>query len=754
MIREVDFLLIGGGLASSTTAEILRSEGARGSITVLAAEPVLPYHRPPLSKDYLLKNDELEDFLIHPEAYYQTHDIDIRLATRATRLVPQKQLVETDCAGAFHYGKLLIATGVCVRRLTVPGADLPGVHYLRTVADAARIRNSMAAAKRAVVVASSFIAMELAAACTTRGIQTTLIGQDFVLYNRLESPEISAFFFEHYRARGVEIVFGETVTGFIGRDRVTAVTTGSGKSFPCDIAVIGAGSVPEIGFLQASGLHLDEGVVVNQYLEASLPNIYAAGDVAKFYDPVFRRVRRIEHWDNALKQGRIVARNMLGCHESYRAVSYFYSEVLEFSFNFIGDVAGTTERIVRGSTAENSFAVLYFNGKQLTASFLLGRPLTEECASGALILNRIAVEQPELLSNPARPLGTWAQQTVLILQGGGALGAFECGVVKALEQKKIHADVVAGVSIGAFNAAIVASHPRYATKALEAFWCELAVNTPPLPNEAARRLVSSWQTLIFGVPKFFHPRWSKPMLSLEQWPLYWTSYYDPSPVKDLLRKYVDFDGLKDSPVRLLVNAVNVESAEIETFDSYIEEISPDHLLASGSLPPGFPWTTVNGKHYWDGGIVSNSPLEQVIERCGLTDKRVYIVNLFPAHRRLPRDLVEVMGRRDEILYAEKLRRDMRLRDLLDGYKKLVDELMNELDPTVADRIRQRPLYIDTVGTTGPVSITRIVHDGEPGEGPSKDYEFSTETIAEHISSGYAAACGILKEDPAARCFRE
>jgi len=141
------------------------------------------------------------------------------------------------------------------------------------------------------------------------------------------------------------------------------------------------------------------------------------------------------------------------------------------------------------------------------------------------------------------------------------------------------------------------------------------------------------------------------------------SFYDPSPIKDLLRKYIDFKQLKDSPVRLLVNAVNVETAEVETFDSYIEEITPDHLVASGSLPPGFPWTTIHGKHYWDGGIVSNSPIDQVTERCGLTDKRVYIVNLFPGSKRLPRNLPEVMARRDEIVYAgetQSRRSDSRL----------------------------------------------------------------------------------------------
>ncbi|MBA2594609.1 MAG: FAD-dependent oxidoreductase [Gammaproteobacteria bacterium] len=744
MTQEVDFLLIGGGLASTTTAETLRSDGAQGSIVMLAAEPVLPYHRPPLSKDYLLKDEGFDRLLIQPEAFYRDHNIEVRFGTRATHLDAQHKLVTTGRAGTFRYRQLLIATGARARRLRMPGAQLDGVHYLRTVTDAERLRNAMATSKQAVVVASSFIAMEVAAACITRGIQTTIIAKEKLLYDRLESPEVSTFFYDYYRARGIEIVFGETVSAFTGEQQVSTVTTQSGRAFACDLAVIGAGAEPEIEFLRDSGLRLEDGVVVNQYLETHFHGVYAAGDIAKFFDPVFRRNRRIEHWDNALKQGRIVARNMLGCHESYRAVSYFFSDVLDLSFNFIGDVDGTTRRIVRGAPASSSFAVLYLRDEQLTAGFLLNRPVGEERAIGSLLLNRIPLEQPQTLGDISLPLSTWAKQTVLILQGGGALGAFECGAVKALEENGIHADVVAGVSIGAFNAAIVASHPRRAAAALEAFWRELAIYTPAAPNEEARRALSSWYALVFGVPKFFRPRWLMPMLSVQEWSHNWMSFYDPSPIKDLLRKYVDFKQLKYSPVRLLVNAVNVETAEVETFDSYIEEITPDHLVASGSLPPGFPWTTIHGKHYWDGGIVSNSPIDQVTERCGLTDKRVYIVNLFPGSKRLPRNLPEVMARRDEIVYAERLNRDVRTRDLLDNYGKLVNELMSELDPTIAEPIKQRPLYIETIGTTGPISVTRIVHTGEPGEGPSKDYEFSAETVEEHIEGGYIAACQALK----------
>ncbi|MCI0653196.1 MAG: FAD-dependent oxidoreductase [Methylococcaceae bacterium] len=753
MTTAVEFLLIGGGLAAATAAATLRDEGAQGTITLLAGEEALPYHRPPLSKDYLLKNTRRDRVLIHSQAYYSDHAIDVRLGARAVRLDTHGQLVETDRAGIFHYQKLLIATGMRACRLHVSHDRLAGIHYLRSIQDAEQLRDGMAVAKHAVIVGASFIAMELAAACATRGIETTLIAKEQQLYDRLQSPEVSAFFTDYYQTRGIRIVFGETIKAFSGREKVTAAVTETGKTFPCDLVAIGVGAEPELDFLDDCELRVNDGVVVNQYLEASASNVYAAGDIARFFDPVFKRSRRIEHWDNAVKQGKIAARNMLGKRESYRAVSYFFSDVFDLSFDFVGDIHGTDRRVVRRIGQDSSFSVLYLKEDHLRAGFLLKRPVADGQAAGSLILNRIPLSRTSAtLSDPSVPLNAWSKQTVLILQGGGALGAFECGVVKALDERAIFPDVVAGVSIGAFNAAIVAGNPRQASRALEAFWRELSIDTPAAPTEAARRTLSSWYSLAFGIPNFFRPRWFTPFLTLEQLPFFWTSFYDPSPIKDLLRKYINFKQLKDSPVRLLVNAVNVETAELETFDSYIDEISPDHLLASGSLPPGFPWTTLHGKHYWDGGIVSNSPLDQVIDHCGLTNKEVYIVNLYPARKRLPRDLPETLARRDEIVYAERTRSDLRTREMIENYKKLVEEIMSRLDPAVAEHVKQRPLYIETIGQSGPLSITRIVHDEEKGEGPSKDYEFSTKTVEQHIQGGYKAACrvldGLVKSAPA------
>jgi predicted acylesterase/phospholipase RssA len=452
---------------------------------------------------------------------------------------------------------------------------------------------------------------------------------------------------------------------------------------------------------------VDSGIRVNQYLETNQPGIFAAGDVANFYDPIARKRSRAEHWDNAIKQGRIAALNMLGERQSWRTVSYFFSDVFDLTFNVVGSTKKTGERIVRGSVEDRSFSVLYLGNNRLHGAFLLEQSFLEAKAAGALIANRsdLAVTKAKL-PDSRFPLNRAAVQTVLILQGGGALGAFECGVVKALEERSIYPDLVAGVSIGAFNAAIIAANPRNATAALEAFWRELSLDTPDVPFEELRRALSSLQSLVFGAPRFFRPRWFEPILTPAQLPTNWTSFYDPSPLKATLRKYVAFKKLRDSPVRLVLSAVDVETSQLTIFDSYVDEITPEHVLASGSLPPAFPWTSIEGKHYWDGGLVSNSPLDQVVEVGGLTDKNIYVVNLWLEQRALPRSIPEVLARRDEVLFAEKIRRNIRIWQRIDDYRRLVEEIMAGLESKTAEQIKRRPHYIEAVGETCPLSITR------------------------------------------------
>ena len=735
MAGHADFLLVGGGLASATAAETLRQEGAEGSILILSAEQSLPYQRPPLSTQFLLGTQSEERLPVLSETFYREHAVNVMLGTRACALDAKNQVVQTDRAGEIHYGKLLVATGAIPCRLDVPGSTLPGIFYLRTLADAQDIRRAAETAKRAVVVGGSFIGMELAASLTQRAIHVTLVAMEDVLLAKLGSPFVSKFFRDYYAAHDVEIILGDAVTGFCGERHIEGSVTQSCRKLPCDLVVVGIGVMPDVAFLRGSGIEIDDGVVVDRFLQTNQPHIFAAGDVANFFHPVFNLRRRVEHWDNAVKQGRLAAKNMLGQRLAYDEVSYLFCDVFDLSFDFVGFAEDANEQVARGSLSNGSFALFYLKDNVPRALFSLGRPAQETKATETLIryrANLAAIKRQ--LSDPAFALEQIPSQTVLILQGGGALGAFECGVVRALEEREIHPDIIAGVSMGAFNGAIIAGNPRNASAALAAFWKDLEVRTLPVPSESWRRMLSAWNSLIFGSPNFFRPLWFTSAFGMP--PLRWTSFYDLSPVKDLLAKYVDFGRLRSSPVRLLVSAVNVQTAALEFFDSYIDDLTPDHILASGSLPPGFPWTTINGSHYWDGGIVSNSPLEQVVERCGTAGKRVFIVDLYPSRKRLPTDLVEVMVRRDEIVYSERIRSDVRTRELVRDFHKLVEEILGEVAPDKIVQIKQRPRYIQLIGDIAPLTITRIIREAVEDEAFSKDYDFSRGSIEQHKEEGY------------------
>jgi len=745
MTTKVDFLLVGGGLASATAAETLRLEGADGSVAILSAEEYPPYQRPPLSTQFLLGTQTEDRLSIFDDSFYHEHSIDVVLGARAAHLDANHHVIRTDRAGEFQFRKLLIATGAAPIRLQSPGSTLSGIHYLRTLTDALNIRCSAETARRAVVVGGSFLAIELAASLSARGIHVTLVAMEEILLDKLQSRSISDFFNQYYRQHGVEIVVGDEVIGFLGEERIEGIRTRSGKILPCDLALVATGVAPEVGFLQGSGIEVNDGIVVDRYLQTNLPDIFAAGDVANFFDPVFNVRRRIEHWDNAIKQGRLAAKNMLGQRSPYDEVSYFFCDVFDITFDFFGYPEIADKKIARGSLDDRSFALFYLKEEVPRALFSLGRPAQETKAVEALIRYRVNLHaMMSKLNDPQFRLEQIPTQNILVLQGGGALGAFECGVVKALEERSIYPDIVAGVSIGAFNAAVIAGNPDNPGAALEDFWHDLEVVTPEIPDGTMRRIVSSWMSLVFGSPKFFHPKWFNPLWGPNQLPLNWTSFYDPSPVRELLAKYTNFSRLRSSPVRLIVSAVNVETAQLEIFDSYVDDLTPDHILASGSLPPGFPWTTINGRHYWDGGIVSNSPLEDVIERCGAAGKRVFIVDLFPGRKELPANIVEVMFRRDEIVYSERIRNDERTRNVMHDFRRLVDDILVDVSPEKLMQIKQRPRYIQLMGDIAPTIITRVVREMAEDEPLSKDYDFSALSIEQHKQRGYSATLGALE----------
>jgi NTE family protein len=737
MQKHFDFLLLGGGPASVSAAETLRTEGAKGSILLVSENACAPYGHTYLSKQFLLGALPKEKLLIHNEAFYRDRAIDIMLGVPVVAVDPTKRLVHMDRLGDIHFDKLLIATGTKPIRSTVPGSTLSGIYNLHTLADAEALRQAAKNARRVVVLGGSFLGVEIATSLARMGIHVVLIEEKDLLLSQLSAPELSAFFSRFCAERGIELRAKEAAASFQGGSRVEAVVTDAGEIFPCDLVVVAIGVTPEFGFLRDSGIQVGDGILVNQHLETSAPGIFAAGDVANFFDIVFNERRRIEHWDNAVKQGRLAAKNMLGRRLAYDEVSYFFCNILDLSFNFLGSTREIDERISRGSLEDRSFALFYLRNDVLCASFSIGRPASETLATELLIRHRINLRSvKDRLSDPDFALESIATQTVLILQGGGALGAFECGVVKALEEANIHPDIIAGVSIGAFNGAIIAGNPGNAAAALEAFWNDLAVATPCAPTEEWRRALSSWWSIWFGSPHFFQPLWRLPQ---QQPPWTLTNLYDITPIRTLLAKYVDFSSLRQSPVRLLVSTVNVETGELEVFDSHADDITVDHILASGSLPGAFPWTTIRGKHYWDAGIVSNSPLELVIERCGEVSKRVFVVDLFASRQPLPENLAEVLMRRDEVVYAERVRSDVRVRERIGDFRNLVEEIMDNLEPEAHQRLRQSPRFIQLMADAAPTTITRIVNEVPAGEPPFTDNDFSVPTIERHKQAGYLIA---------------
>jgi NADPH-dependent 2,4-dienoyl-CoA reductase/sulfur reductase-like enzyme len=364
-------VIAGGGLTAARTIKSYRETGGEGTITLVAQEATLPYHRPPLSKRYL-RGETREIPYVEDEAFYREHDVDVLLETAVVGVDPATRSVMLDDGARLRYGKLLVATGATPRRLRVPGTELEGVFGLRTVVDSAAIREAAKTIGRAVVVGGGFIGMEAAASLRRLGLEVTLIHLGRGLFDQLGSVELSDQLAELYRGQGVGLLFGEEVAGFAGSDVLTHVETKSGRRIPADLAVVGVGVVTNVDFLSSSGITVDNGVVVNARFEASAPGVYAAGDVASFFDPLYERQRRIEHWSNASYQGAEVGRILAGAEGGYDHVSSFFSEVFGTTIKAFGDVSRFDTLTAEGTLADG-FLAAYGDAGRLVGAVTVGQ---------------------------------------------------------------------------------------------------------------------------------------------------------------------------------------------------------------------------------------------------------------------------------------------------------------------------------------------------------------------------------------------
>jgi 3-phenylpropionate/trans-cinnamate dioxygenase ferredoxin reductase subunit len=374
-VRSVDYLLIGGGLASANCARWLREEGADGSILLVGREPDPPYNRPPLSKGYLREEESRADVLFRPDEWWEEQRIELLIRTSVMKLDAGERAATLSNGEEVSFEKALLATGANVHRLHVEGCDLDGIHYLRTFANSDSIREDADRAEHVVLVGGSYIGTEVAASLVARGRRCTIVMLEEVTLERHFGPEIGRFFHGVLEEHGVEVHGGEELDRLGGADgRVTTLVTKSGKELPCDCVVIGAGVAPEVTLARSGGLELGDsgGVRCSSRLETSAPGIYAAGDIAEYDSVVHGRPLRIEHWDVAFNQGKTAALNMLGRDVPHDAIPYFFSDLADWSsMEYVGP--GSGEPVVRGSLDGGDFTAFYLDGGRVTAALTVGR---------------------------------------------------------------------------------------------------------------------------------------------------------------------------------------------------------------------------------------------------------------------------------------------------------------------------------------------------------------------------------------------
>ncbi|WP_030450683.1 NAD(P)/FAD-dependent oxidoreductase [Herbidospora cretacea] len=346
------FVIIGAGLAGAKAAATLREEGYQGGVTLLGAEHERPYERPPLSKGYLQGSTELEKVYVHPEGWYRENGVDLRLGTAAAAIDRAAREVVLGTGERVAYEKLLIATGATPRPLPVEGADLDGVHYLRTVADSQALKAAFAHGGSVVVIGGGWIGLETAAAARKAGCDVTLIEPEPTPLHRTLGPEMGEVFAGVHRRNGVDLRLGAKVARLTGDGHVREVVLESGETIPADDVIGGIGVAPNVELARDAGLEIGTGILVDAALRSSDPDIYAAGDVAEAFNPLLNRRIRVEHWANALNQGPVAARAMLGQDVVYDRVPYFYTDQFEIGMEFSGDVTGADDLVIRGSDLE------------------------------------------------------------------------------------------------------------------------------------------------------------------------------------------------------------------------------------------------------------------------------------------------------------------------------------------------------------------------------------------------------------------
>jgi 3-phenylpropionate/trans-cinnamate dioxygenase ferredoxin reductase subunit len=362
MATEETFVIVGAALAGAKAAETLRMEGFDGRVVLLGEEAVRPYERPPLSKEYLRGEKGFDHAAVHASGFYEDQQIELRTGSQVRGLDPVAHEVELASGERLHYSKLLLCTGAAPRRLAVPGADLPGVSYLRTVEDSDALRAALAGSPRVVVIGAGWIGCEVAASARQLGAEVALVELTSVPLERVLGHDAGEVFAGLHAEHGVELHLGVGVESLAGAGRVEEVRLSDGTVLAADLVVVGVGVAPRTELAEAAGIAVANGIVADEHLVTSAPDVYAAGDVASVYYPRYQAHIRLEHWAGALNQGPAAARSMLGRGAPYDETPYFYSDQYDFGMEYRGWAPAFDEVVFRGDRAARAFVCFWLRG--------------------------------------------------------------------------------------------------------------------------------------------------------------------------------------------------------------------------------------------------------------------------------------------------------------------------------------------------------------------------------------------------------
>jgi 3-phenylpropionate/trans-cinnamate dioxygenase ferredoxin reductase subunit len=402
--RTVDHLLVGGGIAAAGCAAELRAMGADGSILVVGREPDGPYHRPSVTKGYLQGHETRTETALRTPAWWHDNDIELLTATAVVALDPDARTARLSTGEEVRFGQALLATGAVARRLDIPGAELNGIHYLRTLGDADVLRGNLADAEHVVMVGGSFVACEVAASLTALDKHCTIVMLEEHPLEKAFGATAGRFFRGVLEAHGVEVVGGDAVVRYEGvSGRVRAVRTRLGRKLEADAVVVGVGARPDVALARSAGLQLGEsgGARCDAFLRSSHPAVFCAGDVCEYDSVLHRRRLRVEHENVAVEQGSTVARNMLGEQQVHTAVPYCSSDLADWvSLEYVGPAFMWDEEAVRGSIDDGEFSLWYLQGARLVAALMVGRSEDLDAACGLVASHADLSDRRDVLADP------------------------------------------------------------------------------------------------------------------------------------------------------------------------------------------------------------------------------------------------------------------------------------------------------------------------------------------------------------------